>query len=103
MSSDDHRAALAEFLSAREAFEWGMVNRLVAQGEARNAALEIAERISRNSPAAVQAIKAGMKVYDNEGLEAFETYEVQTMRALMQSQDRIEASKAFVEKRKPTF
>lgn len=93
----------AEFLTAKEAFEGGMVNRLVAQGQALNTALELAERIAKNSPAAVQAIKAGLKVYDNEGLEAFEIYEGKTLQVLMQSQDRIEASKAFAEKRQSTF
>lgn len=92
----------ADFLTAQEAFEGGMVNRLVAQGQALSTALELAERIARNSPAVVQAIKAGLKVYDTEGRQAFEAYEGKTVQLLMQSQERIEASKAFAEKRQTT-
>jgi enoyl-CoA hydratase len=93
----------AEYLTAKEAFEWGMVNRLVPQGQTRAAAVELADRIAKNSPAGVQAIKAGLKVFDREGIDAFKKYEVDTMNALMQSADRIEGSKAFVEKRQPKF
>lgn len=93
----------AEFLSAKEAFEWGMVNELVPQGKAREAAVELAQLIAKNSPAGVQAIKGGLKVFDREGPDAFKKYETDTMAMLMKSADRIEGSKAFVEKRAPTF
>lgn len=93
----------AEFLSAKDAFEWGMVNELVPRGQARDAAVELAQLIAQNSPAGVQAIKGGMKVYDREGIDAFNRYEADTMTMLMQSADRLEGSRAFVERRQPNF
>ena len=93
----------AEMLSAQDAFDWGLVNRLVAKGQARQVALELAERIARNSPNAVQAIKAGMKVFDREGRDAFEQYEATTIKELMSGSDMAEGSRAFVEKRVPSF
>lgn len=93
----------AKHLSAAEAFEWGLVSKLVKQGEALSAAMELAAVISENSPNAVQAIKAGLKIYEQDGRDAFNKYEAETMRTLMTSSDRIEGSRAFAEKRTPTF
>ncbi|MDF2688965.1 MAG: hypothetical protein K0Q80_1930 [Microvirga sp.] len=93
----------AEYLSAKDAYDWGLVNRLVPKGQAREAALELAERIARNSPNAVQAIKAGLKVFDREGREAFDQYEASAIKELMSGRDMAEGSRAFVEKRAPSF
>lgn len=72
----------AQPLSAREAAEWGLINKLVKPGEALPAAIELATKIADNSPNAVQAIKAGLKIYECEGREKFEQYERETMLAL---------------------
>lgn len=93
----------AKPLSASEAYEWGLVSRLVKQGTALQVAVELAEAIAANSPNAVQAIKLGLKIYEQEGRQAFERYETDAMRALMNGPDRIEGSLAFAEKRAPVF
>ena len=61
-----------EHLSARDAYAWGMVNKLVPNGKAREAALELAGRIAANSTATIQAIKAEQKIYERNGLAAFD-------------------------------
>ena len=68
----------AEHLSAQDAFDWGLVNRLVPKGKAREVALELAGKIARNSAATVQAIKAGQKVRDRHGLSAYREFEAGT-------------------------
>ncbi|MEO3999419.1 enoyl-CoA hydratase/isomerase family protein [Mesorhizobium sp. CAU 1732] len=93
----------ARHMSGADAFEWGLVSKLVKKGEALAVAMELAEAIADNSPNAVQAIKAGLKLYEKDGRDAFNHYEAETMRGLMDSSDRIEGSKAFMEKRAPTF
>src|SRR4051812_26690332 len=65
----------AEHFSARDAYEWGMINRLVPKGKAREAALELAANIAANSASAVQAIKAGQKIYERKGLPAFDAFQ----------------------------
>jgi enoyl-CoA hydratase len=93
----------AEHLSAGDAYEWGLVNKLVPKGQARAAALELAEQIATKSPFTVQAIKAGQKVFERKGLEAFNTYELKTYESLKALPERKEGLTAFAEKRTPKF
>ena len=93
----------AEFLSAREAYEWGMVNRLVPQGGAREAALELADKIAANSAATIQAIKAGQKIYERQGRDAFDAFQAETYEVLKQRPERKEGISAFAQKRAPRF
>lgn len=90
----------ARHLSASEALEWGLVNKVVKEGEARSAALELAQVIANNSPRGVQCIKEGFKLYGREGRDAFTAWEQTTMRVLMNTPERIEASAAFFNKGK---
>jgi enoyl-CoA hydratase/carnithine racemase len=48
---------LGDAIDAQRALELGLVNRIVAEGAARDGAVELAHRISRNAPLAVQAAK----------------------------------------------
>src|SRR4051794_2961607 len=93
----------AEFLSAREAYEWGMVNRLVPQGGAREVALELADKIAANSAATIQAIKAGQKVHERHGRDAFDAFQAKTYDLLKQRPERTEGISAFAQKRAPRF
>ena len=93
----------AEHLSARDAYEWGLVNKLVPKGQAREAAMEFAEKIATKSPFTVQAIKAGYKVYQRQGLEAFNAFELKTYESLKTMPERKEGLTAFAEKRTPKF
>lgn len=93
----------ADVLSAPEAYRLGMVNVLTPQGGALEAAVELANRIARNSPATVQAIKAGLKIFDREGKEAFDRYEATAIKDLASGPDMAEGMRAFTEKRAPDF
>ena len=93
----------AEHLSAQDAFDWGLVNRLVPKGKAREVALELAGKIARNSAATVQAIKAGQKIYERQGLDAFDRFQAETYEKLKQRPERTEGISAFAEKRSPKF
>lgn len=90
-------------VTAEEALDIGLINRIAPEGKLIEVALEIAERIVNNSPIAVQqakiAVNRGTEVDINKGLEIeSEAYEV-----CIPTKDRLEALAAFKEKRKPVF
>ncbi len=93
----------AEHLSAQDAYEWGLVNKLVPKGQALEAAMRLAEKIAANSPVTVQAIKAGQKIYEREGLDAFNKFQFDTSEILKTGLERTEGIAAFAEKRAPKF
>jgi enoyl-CoA hydratase/carnithine racemase len=93
----------AEHLSAQDAYDWGLVNKLVPRGRAREAALALAENIAAKSPATVQAIKAGQKIYERQGLEAFNRFQADMYETLKMKPERAEGIAAFAEKRPPQF
>jgi enoyl-CoA hydratase len=92
-----------EDLPARRAYELGLVNHVVPDGQALAKAKEIARRISENGPVAVKAILATLR--ETETLpesEAFAIEQRHGMQAMM-SEDAREGPRAFLEKRKPVF
>lgn len=90
-------------LSADEALAKGLVSKVVPLAELRGAAMELAKRIAQQPPLAVafckQTMNAGMQV----GIEAGLIYERYAASILVNSEDRKEGFKAFVEKRPPVF
>lgn len=92
-----------EDLPARRAFELGLVNHVVPDGQALAKAKEIAARIAANGPLAVKAILATLRETEAMSEEqAFVTEQKYGMQ-VMTSQDAAEGPRAFLEKRKPVF
>lgn len=93
-------------VGAEEGYRLGFVTEVVPQGQALAAALRWAEQILEGSPMAIRAAKElvarGLEATDLEPL-----YHRQKMlpavKALYESEDRIEGPKAFAEKRKPQW
>jgi len=88
---------------AREAFELGLINRVVGDGTALAAAREVALQIAANGPIAVQAIKRS--VLATEGLPEQEALalELEIGQPVFESRDAKEGPAAFLAKRKPQF
>jgi enoyl-CoA hydratase/carnithine racemase len=90
-------------ISAEEANEMGLVNKVVEKGDALDAADDYADSIAENGPLAVRKIKEavvrGMSVPMEQ---AFYTEEAIVSEAL-DSEDAKEGPKAFMEKRDPEF
>ncbi|MCH2173777.1 enoyl-CoA hydratase-related protein [Myxococcota bacterium] len=92
-----------DLIDAGEALELGFINRVVEPDRLMETTFELAERIARNGPLAVRAIRAavraGLGVPDGEAMRR----ELDYSRPVMQSQDAREGSLAFLEKREPVF
>jgi enoyl-CoA hydratase/carnithine racemase len=89
--------------TAAEAEAWGLVNRVLPEGELMKAAFAIAERIAGNGPISVrqskQAIHRGLQMSLADGL----TFEIEAYNRLVPTEDRREGVRAFNERRKPEF
>jgi crotonobetainyl-CoA hydratase len=93
-------------LPADEAARWGLVNRVVAPGEAVAAALELAEEIAGNAPLAVQGSKRiDYGVADNVRADESELWLLsdKVIGEILASADAIEGTTAFAEKRAPVW
>jgi len=90
-------------IDAGEAKEIGLVNRVVPQGEALNAAKDLAAEISANGPVAVRHAKtAANRAMDVDLISGLE-YEADQFALLFATEDAKEGMGAFIEKRKPGF
>jgi len=90
-------------ISAAEALEWGLIGRVVEDGDALSEARKIAEMIGENGPYAVQSIKESVR--KTEGLPEEEALklELELGWKVFNSEDAKEGPRAFMEKRKPDF
>ena len=90
-------------IDARQALEWGLIGRVVPDGEALSAAREIAEQIAANGPVAVQAIKASVlaaaDLSEADGL----AQELALGQPVFATRDAREGPRAFAERRTPRF
>ncbi|KMO15288.1 enoyl-CoA hydratase/isomerase family protein [Methylobacterium indicum] len=89
--------------TAREACDWGLVNRVLPQADLLEATLATARRIASNAPIAVrqakQSIHRGLQMSLADGL----AFEIECYNRMVATQDRHEGVRAFNEKRKPRF
>jgi len=91
-------------LDAQEAWQFGLVTRLVdADEQVAAAAMELAQRIALLPPSAVCFAKEAMRRGSELEPGAGRRLEVDLFALLMTTQDHIEAVNAFKEKRKPVF
>jgi enoyl-CoA hydratase/carnithine racemase len=90
-------------ISAREAYEWGIVSAVTPAQEEMNMALELAGKIAGQAPLAIQALKRLVNEGVNAPLETALSYEQQTLLSLYATADGQEGIAAFMEKRPPTF
>lgn len=90
-------------ISAAEAERIGLIGRVVPDGTALEAALDVADRIARNAPLAVQAVKRA--VQETEGLPEEEALKIELEIGLpvFGTADAKEGTRAFKEKREPRY
>jgi enoyl-CoA hydratase len=90
-------------ITAKQAFEFGLVNRLVAPAKLFDEAVSLANEIEQLSPlsirACLKAISQGLELPLKDGL----ALETRLFASLFATEDAKEGTSAFLEKRKPVF
>ena len=88
--------------SAQEAYEMGMVNKVVAHHELDQTAYDWAQEIMRKSPTAIKMLKFGFNLID-DGLVGQQVYAGEATRLAYGTDEAEEGRDAFLEKRDPDF
>ena len=86
-----------------EAYRLGLVNEVCTPAGLMGRALEIAEKIARNSPTAVQSVKHAVKGGQGETLEQAVAIMMEAHWASVVHPDRLEGIRAFNQGREPQF
>jgi enoyl-CoA hydratase len=90
-------------MSAQEAFESGLVTKLVPPDQWYTASLELAKEVASMPPIAVRAAKEAILKSFDLSIEAGLEFERRNFYLLFATQDMREGMQAFIEKRKPTW
>ena len=93
----------AEQMSAEDALRVGLISRLVPRAELMTAAETLAKRVASHAPLAVLLAKEAVRGSLDTDLPAGLRVEADLAALITSTEDRIEAGKAFREKRKPVF
>ncbi|MDH3471041.1 MAG: enoyl-CoA hydratase-related protein [Acidimicrobiia bacterium] len=94
---------MGEIISAAEAAEIGLVNRVVPEGRALDEAMAMAETIAARGPFAVREAKRALDMAGDVTLDEGLAGELAASERIFSSQDMLEGAKAFFEKRPPRF
>ncbi len=92
-----------DFISAEEAHRIGLYNRVVPDGEALDAATDLAEKLARGPSFALEITKDSLNREASMDLAGALEAEAQIQASLMLHPDFRESYDAFVEKRDPNF
>jgi len=92
-----------EFMDAKRAYEIGLYNRVVAQGQVLTDARAMAEQLARGPSVALGVTKQALEAEATLDLEAALAYEAEVQARLMQGPNFREAHEAFRAKRDARF
>jgi enoyl-CoA hydratase/carnithine racemase len=93
----------ARLFSAAEAYQMGLVNRVVPDAEVESHVADYAQAITQNAPLTVAAVKSIVGEVLKDPRERDLARCEQLVQACFASQDYIEGRRAFLEKRAPRF
>jgi naphthoate synthase len=93
---------LGDNYSAQEAFEMGMVNKVVPHDELEETAYEWAQKILEKSPTAIRMIKLAFNLVD-DGMVGQQVFAGEATRLAYMTDEAQEGRDAFLEKRDPDY
>ncbi|MFC2027486.1 crotonase/enoyl-CoA hydratase family protein [Chloroflexota bacterium] len=95
---------LGRRISAQEALEWGLINRVVPKGKALEEAMKMAYQLCENGPLSIKAITRTLRELE-ESMPMMDALKIQDEIGfpVLSSEDAKEGMKAFKEKRKAVY
>lgn len=93
----------ARIVKGNEAYDLGILNKLVPAEELLSSAEELAKSIMKNAPLAVEKAKQIIQVGSELPLKNAIRLETEAEALLFSTEDKVEGMRAFVEKRKAVF
>jgi enoyl-CoA hydratase/carnithine racemase len=92
-----------ERISAEQALQWGLVNRVTPQQEVRDAAWTLAQRLATKSPVIMKLGRDAFHAIDGMSFEAALRHLQSQLTLVTLTEDSVEGVTAFLEKREPDF
>ncbi|MFN0161223.1 MAG: enoyl-CoA hydratase/isomerase family protein [Burkholderiales bacterium] len=90
-------------LTAQEALDWGLVNRVVPAADLMTEVTKLATQLAKGPTEAYGGVKKLVMMSSNDTLESQMERETRSIVEMGRTKDAREGLKAFVEKRKPNF
>jgi enoyl-CoA hydratase/carnithine racemase len=94
--------AFGDVYDASQALAMQLINQTCEPGNALDAALKVAERFARNPPIAMALLRSALNC-GADSIDQTVATEINNQSLLMYTEDFAEATRAFMEKRKPVF
>jgi enoyl-CoA hydratase/carnithine racemase len=95
--------ALGDVMTAEQAFEVGLLNKVVPSESLEKEAMNLAKRLAAGPPMAIGRIKSAMVAAESSSLEGALNLDVEHQSSCDSSMDLSEGLKALLEKRDPVF
>jgi len=94
---------LGERLSASEAYEYGIINKIVSKENLLEEAIKLAEKLAKKAPTALRSAKKAINFSDGKSKADAFNKESEIWAELFSTHDQKEGMSAFLEKRKPQY
>ena len=103
MGRAKHLILTGDTIDAKQALEWGLVTAVTPAGQLQIRARELAKRILRQGPLAAKLAKLALNASARVDLDSGLLIETLAQALCYSSEDKVEGTSAFLEKRKPKF